>query len=368
MAWKTELARSYRSAEQVSSILRLTEEETEQIREITKRFPMLITPYYLSLVNPDDPDDPIKKMCLPQGMEFSEGGEFDTSGEHDNTVVPGLQHKYRQTALILSTNQCAMYCRHCFRKRLVGVSNEEIAKQLPVMAGYVKEHKEINNVLISGGDSFLNSNEIIERYLSYFADIPHIEFIRFGTRTPVVLPQRIYADEELTDILRRYTEKKQIFIVTQYNHPREVTAESIKAVKALQKAGCVVRNQTVLLKGINDKAETLGMLMNELVRYGIIPYYVFQCRPVIGVLNQFQVPLMKGIEIVENAKAYMSGQAKSLNYVMSHPRGKIEIVGVDPDDGKMIFKFHQAKYEKDNSRIFKLKLDEGQCWLDANLP
>ena len=129
-----------------------------------------------------------------------------------------------------------------------------------------------------------------------------------------------------------------------------------------------MRNQTVLLKGINDKAETLGMLMNELVRYGIIPYYVFQCRPVIGVLNQFQVPLMKGIEIVENAKAYMSGQAKSLNYVMSHPRGKIEIVGVDPDDGKMIFKFHQAKYEKDNSRIFKLKLDEGQCWLDANLP
>jgi len=368
MAWKTELAKSYRNAEQISTILGLSEKETEQIKEITKTFPMLITPYYLSLVNPKDKEDPIKKMCLPQGMEFSEGGNFDTSGESDNTVVPGLQHKYKQTAMILSTNQCAMYCRHCFRKRLVGVSNEEIANQIPVMAGYVKKHKEINNVLISGGDSFLNSNDIIEKYLSYFSDITNIEFIRFGTRTPVVLPERIYTDDELIRILKEYTAKKQIFIVTQYNHPREVTTDSIKAVRALQDAGCVVRNQTVLLKGINDEPETLGMLMNELIRYGVVPYYIFQCRPVTGVLHQFQVPLMRGIEIVEKAKVYMSGQAKSLNYVMSHPMGKIEIIGVDPDDGKMIFKFHQAKYEKDNSRIFKLKLDEDQCWIDTNIP
>ena len=160
---------------------------------------------------------------------------------------------------------------------MVGLSSEETVSYLPAMAEYVNAHPEINNVLISGGDAFLNSNQVIEEYLRYFSEIPHLRFIRFGTRTPVTLPQRITRDDgELTDLLTRYGEKKQIMIVTQFNHPRELTEESRSAVRMLQESGCIVRNQTVLLKGVNDRPDVLAELMNSLVACGIMPYYVFQ--------------------------------------------------------------------------------------------
>ena len=143
-------------------LLDLSPSEIDNIKEISEKFPISIPPYYLSLINKDDKDDPIKKMCIPSEFEKDLRGNFDTSGEGQNTVITGMQHKYKETAMILSTNQCAMYCRHCFRKRLVGLSDEEIAKNFDEMAEYIKEHKEINNVLISGGDSFVNSNSKIK--------------------------------------------------------------------------------------------------------------------------------------------------------------------------------------------------------------
>ena len=184
------------------------------------------------------------------------------------------------------------------------------------MAEYVKNHSEINNVLISGGDSFINENDVIKRYLNTFCSIPGLDFIRFGTRVPVVLPQRITEDEELLTLLSHYGKKKQIIIVTQFNHPREITSASREAVQALMKCGCIIRNQTVLMKGINDDPMVLGCLMNELVKIGVIPYYIFQCRPVVGVKNQFQVPLLRGVQIVDGAKNTMSGQAKTVRYAM----------------------------------------------------
>ena len=285
-------------------------------------------------------------------------------GEHDNTVVQGMQHKYRQTVMILSTNQCAMYCRHCFRKRLVGLSSAEVAAHLPEMAAYVSAHPEIDNVLISGGDAFLNSNEVIGEYLETFTSIPHIRFIRFGTRTPVTFPQRILEDDgELTNLLARYGERKQIIVVTHFNHPRELTDQSRQAVRELQRAGCVVRNQTVLLRGVNDDPEVLAALLNALVSIGVMPYYVFQCRPVEGVKNQFQVPLARGVAIVDEAKASMSGIAKAFRYAMSHPTGKIEILG-PAGEGKLAFKYHQAKDPADNARLFIRDVAPDQCWLD----
>lgn len=362
MNWKQMLQGSIRDVEALRKVLPMDEAEAVQMEKIIEKYPLCINPYYLGLINRDDPHDPIRKMCVPDIHEFSEGGQEDTSGEADNTVIQGMQHKYKQTALILSTNQCAMYCRHCFRKRMVGASSEEVAKQLPAMADYVRSHKEINNVLISGGDAFLNSNETILKYLRYFAAIPTLDFIRFGTRIPVVLPQRIYEDDELLRMLESYNEKKQIIIVTQFNHPRELTPEAVQAIRMLQDVGCVIRNQTVLLKGVNDDADVLARLMNGLVSYGMIPYYIFQCRPVVGVQNQFQVPLMRGAEIVEVAKQQMNGQAKSVRYAMSHPTGKIEILG-KLGENKMLFKYHQAKHEADQSRIFALNIKEDQCWL-----
>lgn len=358
--WKDILEHSIRDVDELRKSLELT--EAQQLGRIVQRYPLCVNPYYLNLIDRDDPNDPIRKMCIPDIHEFSEGGQTDTSGEADNTVIQGMQHKYPQTALILSTNQCAMYCRHCFRKRMVGASSEEVARQIPAMAEYVREHREINNVLISGGDAFMNADETIEKYLRFFTEIATLDFIRFGTRIPVVLPQRILQDDKLLEILETYGRKKQIIIVTQFNHPRELTSDAVQAVKALGSVGCIVRNQTVLLKGVNDHADVLARLMNGLVSNGVIPYYIFQCRPVEGIQNQFQIPLLQGIGIVENAKEQMNGQAKSVRYAMSHPTGKIEILG-KIGVNQMLFKYHQAKNQQDYSRIFTQNVDDTQCWL-----
>ena len=354
------LSECIRDVEQLNDYLKLSSDEAKRIEEISERYPFCVPPYYLGLIDPDDPDDPIRKICIPGPQELSGTGMEDTSGEGDNTVIRGMQHKYRQTALILTTNQCSMYCRFCFRKRMVGYSEHETAEHIHKMAEYVGQHPEINNVLLSGGDALVNSNEDIRMYLDTFSKIPSLDFIRIGTRTPVVLPMRIYEDEELLGILKEYNQKKQILIVTHFNHSHEITEQAKKAVRALMECGCVVRNQTVLLKGVNDDPDTLSTLLNQLVSIGVIPYYVFQCRPARGALDEFQVPLRRGVAIVEEAKKKMNGQAKSIHYCMSHVTGKIEILGI-MEDGKVLFKYHQAKYEKDSSRIFLKEIAEDQC-------
>ena len=347
----------------IGNALHLGAEDIHVLEDISVRYPIRTTPYYLGLIDPDDPSDPIRKMCLPGKLEYETGGAEDTSGEGDNTVLPGMQHKYRQTALILSTNQCAMYCRHCFRKRLVGYSSDEIAIHLDAMAEYVASHPEITNVLISGGDSFMNDNAVIRRYLETFSSIPSLGYIRFGTRTPVVLPERIWGDEELLSLLRDYSRIRQIYVVTHFNHPHELTQESRRAVRCLIDAGCIVRNQTVLLKGVNDDPAVLTDLWNQLAAAGVIPYYVFQCRPARGVLNEFQIPLLRGSGIIEDARTRISGQAKSLRYVFSHVTGKIEILG-RVNENELLLKYHQARQYKDANRIFTYAPAEDQCWID----
>ena len=359
---KRYLSECIRDVDGLKSYLKLTSEDEKRIAEISERYPICVPPYYLNLIDPENPDDPIRRICIPGPQELSGGGVEDTSGEGDNTVIRGMQHKYRQTALILTTNQCSMYCRFCFRKRMVGYSEHETAEHVHQMADYVAQHTEINNVLLSGGDALINSNSVIEMYLQTFSRIPTLDFIRIGTRTPVVLPMRIYEDEELLRILKEYNRKKQILIVTHFNHPNEITSEAKRAVDALIGCGCVVRNQTVLLKGVSDDPEVLARLLNGLVSIGVIPYYVFQCRPARGALDEFQIPLLKGSAIVEEAKSMMNGQAKSIHYCMSHVTGKIEILGT-LEGNQMLFKYHQAKYAKDNSRIFIQELTEDQCWL-----
>ena len=356
------LSECIRSPEQLREPLHLTDEEVAHLTEIADQYPICIPPYYLNLISSDWKHDPIRRLCIPDPMESSTDGQKDTSGESDNTVVIGMQHKYRQTALVLTTNQCSMYCRHCFRKRMVGSNADEIAHHIGEMVAYVSDHPEIDNVLLSGGDALINENGRLEQYLEAFSGIEHLDYIRIGTRVPVVLPNRIIWDQALLELLRKYNRRKQIIIVTHFNHPKELTEESRCAIRELIQVGCPVRNQTVLLKGINDDSTTLADLMNSLTSAGVLPYYVFQCRPAMGVMNQFQVPLLSGQRIVDEAKKNMNGQAKQFRYVMSHVTGKIEILG-RPGGDKMLFKYHQAKYEKDNARFFSVKLREDQCWL-----
>lgn len=360
MKWNTD--RNYTTAAELTPYLGLTKEEEAQLQRILDLYPMSIPPHYLSLIDWKDPDDPIRRMCIPSLTETDLSGDFDTSGEADNTVVTGLQHKYSQTALILSTHQCAMYCRHCFRKRLVGLNGEESSGNFNKMMEYISNHKEISNVLISGGDSLLLSNQAVERYLKALTSIEHLDLIRFGTRIPVVDPDRVLKDLELQNIFRTYAHKKQIYIVSQFNHPRELTPKAKSTVRLFLEMGIVFKNQTVLLKGVNDDPAVLGRLLREMTAAGIVPYYIFQCRPVRGVKNQFQVPLEQGVKIIDAAKNMQNGQGKCIRYCMSAPRGKIEILGKLPN-GEMLFKFNQAKAAFDAARIFTLRLEPGQCWL-----
>ncbi|NLC73012.1 MAG: KamA family radical SAM protein [Ruminococcaceae bacterium] len=366
MSWTDELKNGIRTAEQLAQVLNLNIEQKKRYAEIIERFPMLITPYYLSLVDLSDPLDPIGKMCIPSIDEFDLGGSFDTSGEKGNTKLTGLQHKYRQTALLLSTNECAMYCRHCFRKRLVGLSDDELNRRLEEAVLYIKNHEEISNVLVSGGDAFLNSNAVIEKYLNELCSIPHLDFIRFGSRTPVTLPERIYGDSELLSIFSNYAKKKSLILVTQFNHPREITKQAVLAVESMINCGVSVRNQTVLLKGVNDNPEVLAELLRGLTSISAFPYYIFQCRPVTGVKGQFQVPILDGIKIVDAAKSLQNGVGKNIRYAMSHPRGKIEIIGNLPN-GETIFKFHQNMNTEDSAKIFTTRLKSTDTWLDYEL-
>lgn len=366
MEWQEELKNCITTAEQLYDKLKLPDTEREKYERIISQFPMMITPYYFSLIDPSDPNDPIARMCIPSEAELSRDGSFDTSGESSNTKQEGVQHKYSQTALILSTNVCAMYCRHCFRKRLVGLSDAELNKQVDEAAAYVRAHPEITNVLISGGDSLMNPNAIIARYLEEFSAIPSLDFIRFGSRVPVTFPQRIYEDEELLDLFARYASVKPLYLATQFNHPREITPKSVRAVRAFQSRGIQVRNQTVLLRGVNDDPAVLGELLRSLTRIEVVPYYIFQCRPVTGVKGRFQVPLRDGVKIVDGAKALQNGIGKGVRYAMSHPRGKIEILS-EMEEGKMLFKFHQNKYPEDTSRLFTAAISGQETWLDEDL-
>lgn len=366
MNWKKELSNNIKTVDELEEALQenFPKEEKDKLNQIVEQYPMSVSRYYLSLIDKDDKDDPIRKLSIPSAYETDLTGSLDTSGESDNTVATGLQHKYDQTALLISTNQCAMYCRHCFRKRLVGLSSDEIMKHLEEIVTYIKEHDEITNVLISGGDSFLNNNRVINSLLEELTAIDHLDFIRFGTRTPVTFPIRINSDPELLDILKQYSKKKKIYVVTHFNHPNEITEQSIEAVNNLLNSDIVLKNQTVLLKGINDDPDVLATLINKLTTIGIEPYYIFQCRPVSGVKNQFQMPLKVGYEVIEKAKSQLNGIGKSFRYVMSNKRGKIEILGNLSED-TMLFKFHEAKYAKDMGKIFKMDVDDEQSWVEG---
>jgi len=348
--------------EQLKDFIDLSPKEEKKLRQITQRHPMRVTAYYMSLIDWDDPYDPIRKMAIPSFEEFNLQGSYDTSGEAENTKLSGLQHKYQETALILATNKCATYCRHCFRKRLVGLQTKEIIERFEDAAEYIKQHEQINNVLITGGDPLVLENGIIEQFLSILSDFPQLKFMRFGSRAPVTFPSR-FEDDELLRILSRYSRPdRRIYVVTQFNHPNEITKQSIKAVDNLIKSGVIVNNQTVLLKGVNDNPTTIANLQNRLVSIGVNPYYIFQCRPVKRVKQHFQVPLCRGIEIIEKAKEHCNGHSKRFRYIMSHRTGKIEILGIF--DNEIYFKYHQAKNRKKLGKIFTRPVNENAGWLD----
>ncbi|MCF7870928.1 MAG: KamA family radical SAM protein [Candidatus Omnitrophica bacterium] len=362
MGWQEELRKSICTVKQLKKHIDLTSKEEKQLEHIVGMHPMRITRYYMSLIDKKDPSDPIRKMVIPSAQELSLSGSYDTSGEKESTKMDGLQHMYLQTALILATNRCAAYCRYCFRKRLVGLPTEEMLHRTHKAVKYIQKHKEINNVLISGGDSFILPTKMIKNLLDKLSAVGHLDFIRFGTKVPVTFPERILKDKELLDSLKANSQKtRRIYVVTQFNHPREITQKSIGAIASLMRANVVVNNQTVLLKGVNDDPQILAGLQKKLTSIGVNPYYVFQCRPVKRIKENFQLSLEKGCYIVKEAKKMLDGHSKRFKYVMSHQTGKIEIIGIL--EGDIYFKHHQAKSFKNIGKFFKRKLDKTAGWL-----
>jgi len=350
------------SLKQLKRYLKLSTMDEFRLQRVVKAHPMLISSHYASLIDWNDPKDPIRRMAVPSVDELNTEGFCDTSGEADNTKIPGLQHKYSETALILATNVCATYCRHCFRKRLVGLPTEELLKRFEDAAVYIENHPEINNVLVSGGDPLTLCNGLIRRLLEVLTRIPSLNFIRFGSRVPVTFPGRL-KDKELLRIFREHSKSdRRIYVVTQFNHSREVCPQSVGAVSGLIDAGVSVNNQMVMLKGVNDDPDEIARLMDMLTGVGVVPYYVFQCRPVTRVKHHFQIPICEGLRIVEKAKSKLNGLSKRFKYVMSHKTGKIEILGILDDD--VYFKYHEAQDRSNLGKMFKLRVNEKASWLD----
>lgn len=292
--------------------------------EAAATFPFAITPYYASLIERADATDPIFQMSLPQGAELSNPSFLsdDPLEEDEDSPVPGLLHRYADRALLVATTACAMYCRHCTRKRVTGHRESVIGEErLRQVAAYLESHPEITDVIVSGGDPLTLPTAALERVLRAIRQVPSVEIIRLGTRVPVVLPMRV--THELVRMLRRY---HPLWLNTHFNHPRELTAEAAEACARLADAGIPLGNQTVLLRGINDDARVMEKLFRGLVRHRVRPYYLFQCDLVRGI-EHFRTPLTRGIEIMEYLRGRVSGLAiPSFCVDAPHGGGKIPLL------------------------------------------
>lgn len=322
--WRWQMRNRIRS---VSALLeRFPSLRTQEagLREAEAKFPIAITPYYASLIKGTTRRDPVFQMCVPQVQELYDPPFLrdDPLEENEDMPVPGLIHRYPDRALLIATTLCSTYCRHCTRKRAAG-SCESVttAGQIEQAVAYLNAHPEIMDVVVSGGDPLTLPTPAVEQILRAIRSVPSVQIIRIGTRTPVVLPQRITA--ELTRMLRRY---HPIWINTHFNHPNELTPEATAACEHLVDAGIPVGNQSVLLRGINDNPKVIERLCRGLVKCRVRPYYLFQCDLVRGV-EHFRTPLSRGIEIMEYLRGRVSGLAIPTFVVDApHGGGKIPIL------------------------------------------
>lgn len=315
--WKWQVKNRIVNLEQLRKYIRLTPEEEEGVAQSLKMLRMAITPYYLSLIDPEDPFCPIRKQAIPTIAEThrAEADLLDPLHEDEDSPVPGLTHRYPDRVLFLITDQCSMYCRHCTRRRFAGQKDHESSTdRIQAAIDYIARTPQVRDVLLSGGDALMVSDERLESIIKRLREIPHVEIIRIGTRVPVVCPQRI--TPELVAMLRKY---HPIWLNTHFNHPNEITAESIAACERMADAGIPLGNQSVLLRGVNDCVHIMKDLVQKLVRMRVRPYYIYQCDLSMG-LEHFRTPVSKGIEIMEGLRGHTSGYAVP-TFVVDAPGG-----------------------------------------------
>ena len=315
--WTWQVKNRIETFEELSKYFTFAPEEAEGIKQALAKFRMAITPYYLSLIDPNDPYDPIRRQAIPQGAEcnIAPADLNDPLHEDEDSPAPGLTHRYPDRVLFLITDMCSMYCRHCTRRRFAGQKDDESpVDRIEKCLEYIEKTPVVRDVLLSGGDALMVSDKKLEYIIQRLRAIPHVEIVRIGSRTPVVCPQRI--TDDLVNMLKKY---HPIWLNTHFNHPNEMTPEAQAAVAKLADAGIPLGNQTVLLRGVNDCVHVMKKLMHELVRNRVRPYYIYQCDLSMG-LEHFRTPVSKGIEIVENLRGHTSGYAVP-TFVVDAPGG-----------------------------------------------
>ncbi|HEX5601389.1 MAG TPA: KamA family radical SAM protein [Pyrinomonadaceae bacterium] len=345
--------------DQVSGI---SEADREQLKPVAEKFAFRTNEYYQSLINWDDPEDPIRRIVMPDVQELEEFGKMDASDEYCYTVLKGLEHKYADTALLLVNNVCGAYCRFCFRKRLFVEGNDETTNDVTAAVEYIRQHSEINNVLLSGGDPLIMSTGKLEKIIRPLREIDHVRIIRIGTKMPAFDPYRVLNDPSLLELISTYSRvDRKIFIMAHFNHPRELTEVALEGLRQLQRAGAITVNQSPLIHGVNDKAEIIAELFSKLSYNGVVPYYVFLCRPTLG-NEPYVVPVERAWEIFEEARRRLAGLAKQAKLCMSHKTGKIEVVG--RMGTKMIFRYHRAPNPLDCGRMMIFESNPKAGWLE----
>ncbi len=334
--WKWQVKNRIETLDELKKYIALTKEEEDGVRLSLKTLRMAITPYYLSLIDPNNPHCPIRKQSIPTGYEViqTEADMLDPLHEDEDSPTPGLTHRYPDRVLFLITDMCSMYCRHCTRRRFAGQKDcESTTDRIDKAIEYIAATPAVRDVVLSGGDALLVSDSRLESIIARLRDIPHVEIIRIGSRAPVVLPQRV--TDDLCNMLKKY---HPIWLNTHFNHPDEITSESIEACRKLADVGVPLGNQAVLLRDVNDSTLVMKHLMHKLVKMRVRPYYIYQCDLSMG-LGHFRTPVSKGIEIIEALRGHTSGYAVPTfvvdapggggkipvmpNYVISQAPGKI---------------------------------------------
>lgn len=315
--WQWQVSNRLTTVEEIKQVINLTPEEEADIAKVMDGFRVGITPYYASLMDPDDRNCPVRKQAVPVINETFKSAEdmLDPLHEDEDSPAPGLTHRYPDRVLFLITDMCSMYCRHCTRRRVAGENDRARSREdIDACIDYIRRTPEVRDVVLSGGDALCISDNMLEYVISELRKIDHVEIIRIGSRTPVVMPMRI--TDKLCEMLRKY---HPVWLNTHFNHPKELTPEAVEACRKLADAGVPLGNQTVLLRGVNDDVHVMRSLMHKLVKSRVRPYYIYQCDLSMGI-SHFRTPVAKGIEIIEALRGHTSGFAVP-TFVVDAPGG-----------------------------------------------
>ena len=330
--------------------------------EVVSRFAFRANDYYTSLIDADDPDDPIRRLVVPSDEELVDFGSLDASNEAANTPFVGVQHKYADTALLLVTDQCACFCRYCFRKRLFQPGSRETHRDCRPGLEYIASHAEITDVLLTGGDPLTLDTAFLRETVKQILAIPHVRTIRLGSKLPAFNPYRVLDDPELPQMVGDVVASgRSFYVMAHFDHPRELTEEAVAALASLRAAGAMCVNQCPITCGINDDAEVLADLFQRCTDAGCPQYYAFQCRPTTGV-GHFALPMVSAFRHVEKAREQVSGLSRRVRFCLSHESGKIEIVGID--EAHIYARYHRAKLVEDAGRFIVYRRDDEAFWVD----